>query len=163
MQSMNAHVTSNSTLSPETYHFIGSLLTIRACAAQTGDSFTIIESLTAPGAGAPPHRQNDEEAFLVLDGQFEFMLEGNIRVCGPGEFVHIPAGQVHAFRNVAETPSKMLIVNLPGGLHEGFFKAAGEQVASGSTSFPAPAPVDIPALVATAARFEIEILPPPAA
>jgi quercetin dioxygenase-like cupin family protein len=161
MQNMNAHISTLSTNTPETLHFLGSLLTIRAGAAQTGGSFTVIEALTAPGAGAPPHRQDDEEAFLVVDGAFEFMVDGTARVAGPGEFVHIPVGAVHAFRNVAQTPSKMLIFNLPGGMHEGFFKAAGERMAPGTTEFPAPRQPDVPALIATAANFGIEILPPP--
>lgn len=162
---MNAHIATidSNTTKQETYHFLGSLLTFRARAADTNGSFSVIECLSAPGAGAPPHRQTDAEAFLVTEGTFEFMLNGAVRQCGPGEFVYVAAGSVHAFRNNASTPSKMLIFNLPGGLHESFFIAAGEAVAPGQTEFPPMSPPDVPMLVATAARFGIEILPPPAA
>jgi quercetin dioxygenase-like cupin family protein len=159
---MNAPVASLSSLSqpPETIHFLGSLLTFRARASDTGGSFSVIECLSAPGAGAPPHRQDDEEAFLVMDGTFEFMLNGKISECGAGEFVYVRPGSAHSFRNVAATPSKMLIFNLPGGFHENFFLAVGEPVAPGQTEFPPMTTPDIPVLVATAARYGIEFLTP---
>jgi quercetin dioxygenase-like cupin family protein len=161
---MNAHAqTLNASAQlPQTIHFLGSLLTFRARAQDTNGSFSVIECLSAPGAGAPPHHQSDEEAFLVTEGSFEFMLDGAVKTCGPGEFLYVKPGSVHAFRNTSAAPSKMLIFNLPGGLHEGFFLAAGDAVASGQTEFPPMSPPDVPFLVTTAARFGIEILPPPA-
>jgi quercetin dioxygenase-like cupin family protein len=146
----------------QTIHFLGCLLTLRARAADTNGSFSVIECLSAPGAVAPPHKQADEVAVLVTEGMFEFMLNGDVRQCGPGEFIHVAPGAAHAFRNIAATPSKMLIFNLPGGQHEGFFLAVGETVAPGQTEFPPMTPPDLPALVATAARFGIEFLPPAA-
>jgi hypothetical protein len=41
--------------SPMTVHFIGNILTFRARYADTKGSFTVIEVLTAPNAGPPPH------------------------------------------------------------------------------------------------------------
>lgn len=148
---------------PATVHFLGNLLTFRARSCETQGRFSLVESLTAPGAGSPPHRQNDEEAFLVLEGSFEFVIDGASRICGPGDFVFVPPHAIHAFRNCGEQPAKMLILNLPGGLHEGFFLAAGEPVAHGTTAFPPMTPPDIPAVTALAARFGIDILPPAAA
>ena len=161
---MNAHTANLNAQSQtqQTIHFLGCLLTLRAHAADTNGSFSVIECLSAPGAGAPPHKQADAEAFLVTEGTFEFMLNGNIRQCGPGDFVYVTPGAAHAFRNIAATPSKMLIFNLPGGQHEGFFLAVGETVTPGQTEFPPMSPPDLPALVATAARFGIEFLPPAA-
>jgi len=162
---MNAHASDFPSLSqtPQTIHFLGSLLTLRARAVDTNGNFTVIESLSAPGAGAPLHRQQDEEAFLVTEGSFEFVVDGKVTDCGPGAFVYVRPGAVHAFRNSAAAPSRMLIFNLPGGQHESFFLAAGEPVASGETIFPPMSPPDIPMLIETASRYGIEILPPPAA
>ncbi len=157
-----ATVTHAAVENPATVHFLGNLLTFRARAADTQGSFSIVESYSAPGAGAPPHLQEDTEAFLVTDGEFEFMLDGTWRRCGPGEFVYVSPGVVHAFRNPAPTPSKMLIINMPGGMHEGFFQAVGEPVERETTTFPPMGPPDVALLTRTAARFGIEILPPPA-
>jgi quercetin dioxygenase-like cupin family protein len=153
---------SNETAAPvRTVHFLGSLLTFRARAAETGGQFSIVETCSAPGAGAPPHRQDDAEAFLVTEGSFEFMLGQTWRRCGPGEFVYVSPGMVHAFRNPASTPSKMLIINLPGGPHENFFEAVGEPVEPETTIFPPMGPPDVARLTTEAARFGITMLPPP--
>jgi quercetin dioxygenase-like cupin family protein len=145
----------------QTVHFLGSLLTFRASAADTGGQFSVVESCSAPGAGAPPHLQADAEAFLVTEGAFEFMLGDTWRRCGPGEFVYVAPGMVHAFRNSASTPSKMLIINLPGGAHEDFFRAVGEPVEFETTVFPPMGPPDVARLITEAERFGITILPPP--
>ncbi|MBI1170775.1 cupin domain-containing protein [bacterium] len=148
---------------PVTLHFLGNLLTLRVTGADTGGSFSIIECVSAPGAGAPPHAQNDQEAFLVTDGTFEFLLNGSTQRCGPGSFLHVPAGALHAFTNVASTPSRMLILNTPGGAHEGFFRAVGEVMAPGETAFPPMGAPDLQAIVAAGAKFGIEIPLPSAA
>lgn len=143
------------------YHFLGNLLTFRAGAADTDGRFSIVETLTAAGAGAPPHIQKDEEAFLVLEGQYEFMLGDSTLTCGPGEFVYIRPGTPHAFRNPTGENAKMLIFNLPGGQHEGFFLAVAEPVES-ATEFPPMTPPDMEKILPAAAHFGIEFLPPKA-
>lgn len=150
------------TVPPKTLHFLGNLLTFRARSAQTGGSFSLTECLTAPGAGSPPHTQKDEEAFLVAEGQFEFMLDGKTRLCGPGDFVHVAPNTPHAFRNPGDRPARMLIINLPGGFHEGFFDAVGDVVDAATTSFPPMSPPDIAMIAAAASRYGIELLPPSA-
>jgi quercetin dioxygenase-like cupin family protein len=144
-------------------HFLGNLLTFRAMTRDTDGSFTLTECLTAPGAGAPLHRQDDEEAFLVLCGRYEITINGETRICEAGDFAYVPPKAVHAFRNPDERPAKMLIVNLPGGMHEGFFMTVGDRVTEGDTAYQEMGPPDFGLLAQTAARFGIEILPPQAA
>lgn len=145
-----------------TVHFLGNLLTFRARADDTGGNFSLAECLTAPGAGSPYHTQKDEEAFLVLEGQFEFVLNGQAVRHGPGGFVHVAPGTPHAFRNTGDTPARMLIVNLPAGPHEQFFDEVGEEVAPGASGFPPASAPDIPFIAAAAERHGIAILPPAA-
>ncbi len=144
----------------ETVHLLGTLVTFRALAADTEGAFSLVEALTAPGQGTPPHLQRDDaEAFYVLEGEFEFMLAGTTARSGPGTFHYVPRGVPHGFRNAGDVPARMLIINLPGGLHENFFREAGDKVADGSV-FPPMTPPDIPRLVAAASRYGIEMLPP---
>tara|TARA_R110002020_G_scaffold39991_6_gene118334 strand:- start:590 stop:1069 length:480 start_codon:yes stop_codon:yes gene_type:complete len=143
-------------------HFLGNILTFRARTGDTGGSFSLADCLTAPGAGSPYHLQQDEEAFLVLEGEFEFVLDGKLSRHGPGGFVHVAAGTPHAFRNPGQTPSRMLIVNLPAGPHERFFDEVGEEMAPGSSAFPPSSAPDIPFIAAAAGRHGIELLPPAA-
>lgn len=143
-----------------TIHFLGNLLTFRACAADTEGSFSLVEAVTAPGAGAPRHVQDDEEAFLVLEGRYAFVLGADLLECGPGEFVYVKPGTPHAFHNPGDTPSRMLVINLPGGAHEGFFRAVGEPVTAGTGDFPPMGMPDLPAIAAAAAKHGITFLPP---
>lgn len=147
--------------SPMTVHFLGNILTFRACYADTKGSFTVIEVLTAPNAGPPPHTQTDQEAFLVLEGRYEIIVGGEVRHCGPGDFVHVSPGTMHSFRNIAETTSKLLLINFPGDLHEEFFIAVGEPLPPGTTTFPEMLPPDVLGIIETAARFGIDIPLPP--
>jgi quercetin dioxygenase-like cupin family protein len=142
---------------PLTVHFLGNILTFRARFADTKENFTVIDVLTAPDAGPPPHKQTDQEAFLVLEGRYEITIGDETKVCGPGEFVHVSPGVMHAFRNVEKTPSRMLLINFPGDLHEEFFLAVGDRLPAGTSEFPMMLPPDVPAIVATAARYGIDI------
>ncbi|WP_341487044.1 cupin domain-containing protein [Pararhizobium sp. A13] len=151
----------NSSPAPMTVHFLGNLMTFRARYADTRGSFTVIEVLTAPNAGPPPHTQTDQEAFLILEGLYEIIVGNEVKHCGPGDFVHVWPGTMHSFRNIAETPSRMILINFPGDLHEEFFVAVGEPVPAGTTAFPEMLPPDIPKIVETAARFGIDIPLPP--
>jgi quercetin dioxygenase-like cupin family protein len=147
---------------PLTIHFLGNILTFRARYADTKQNFTVIEMTTAPGAGSPPHTQTDQEAFLVLDGLFEITVGDKTAHYSAGDFVHVEPGELHMFRNISETPSRMLLINFPGNLHEEFFLAVGDKLPSGTTEFPEMLPPDIPKIVTTAAQFGIVIPPPPA-
>ncbi|WP_108660849.1 cupin domain-containing protein [Acuticoccus kandeliae] len=140
-----------------TVHLLGTLVTFRATADRTGGAFSLVEAATAPGLGTPAHRQGDAEAFYVLDGAYEFEIDGNVAVGRPGDFFFVPAGAVHAFRNPGPETARMLIINLPAGPHERFFCEAGDPVADNAV-FPTPAAPDIPRLLAAAERAGIEMV-----
>jgi len=47
-----------------TVHLLGTLITFAATAADTEGAFSLVEAVTAPGQGTPPHIQRDDaEAF----------------------------------------------------------------------------------------------------
>lgn len=72
----------------------------------------------------------------------------------------IPNNGVHAFTNVGETPSRMLIVNWPGHDHVRMFRALGEQVEPETRDFPEITPPDVPRITELAAQANVEFLPP---
>lgn len=138
-------------------HLLGNLISFKGRGTATGNSFSLVDMRSAPGAGTPPHRQKDEEAFYVLEGTYEIMLDGQIYTGKPGDFFYVKPGQPHAFKNNGDQPARMLIINLPGGTHESFFADAGDEVADVTTFPPAGAP-DLPRLGAASARHGIELL-----
>jgi quercetin dioxygenase-like cupin family protein len=60
---------------------------------------TIVE--LEPGTTAPRHSHPGEEIIYVLEGMWEYTLEGKPPVIvNAGEVLFIPAGAVHSARNV---------------------------------------------------------------
>jgi mannose-6-phosphate isomerase-like protein (cupin superfamily) len=99
--------------------------------------YCLIEALVARGGGPLPNRHlADDEAFYVLDNTFEFGIGGETRVAMVGDFVKIPRGEVHTFRNTGQAPARTLIINAPGTAHVGFFSQAGEPVPPGTRDLP---------------------------
>lgn len=54
----------------------------------------------APGVAFPDHRHPGEEIIYVLDGTFEYRVEGRLVMIGAGEVLFIPAGTIHSARNI---------------------------------------------------------------
>jgi mannose-6-phosphate isomerase-like protein (cupin superfamily) len=117
---------------------VGDTMTLKATSESTGGSLMLLENLTAPGGGPPPHVHTREDEFwYVLDGTFEIRIGDEVHALGPGGFAYAPRGTVHNFRNTARTPSRVLVGFAPGGM-EGFFREAGRPATDDG---PAP-PVD---------------------
>jgi mannose-6-phosphate isomerase-like protein (cupin superfamily) len=134
---------------------VGDTMTIKATAESTGGSLMLLENLTAPGGGPPPHIHTREDEFwYVLEGRFEIRIGDEAHVLGPGGFAYAPRGTVHNFRNTVETPSRILVGFTPGGM-EGFFRQSGRPAADDG---PAP-PVDeseIARTMAAAPEYGVE-------
>ncbi|MEM8700934.1 MAG: cupin domain-containing protein [Pseudomonadota bacterium] len=147
---------------PRVYHLLGNLLTFHAFPEETGNKCTIIEIKTAPGAGAPPnHHAGEDESFFVLDGEFEFLVNGETKRVSAGEFVKVPDGAVHAFTCTGQSAGRLLCINAPGEMHDTFYTEAGEAMPDGTSEVPTPdGPPDIPAIMAVANRIGMTILTP---
>jgi quercetin dioxygenase-like cupin family protein len=105
---------------------VGDTMTLKATSETTGGKLVLLENLTAPGGGPPPHvHTREDELFYVIDGTFEIRIGDELQALGPGGFALVPAGTVHNFRNTADTPSRILVGFTPGGM-EGFFREAGQ-------------------------------------
>jgi quercetin dioxygenase-like cupin family protein len=114
---------------------VGDTLWLKATSAETGGAYTVIENISLPGSGPPPHlHENHDESIYVIDGEFEILLDAKKIRAAPGAFAFVPRGTVHRFRCIGDRPGKILIVFTPGGM-EGFFREAGLPATNNS---PAP-------------------------
>ncbi len=141
---------------------LGDLVTHKIPSHKTGGAYALFEVATRPGAGPPPHVQHrEDESFYVLEGVYEFLIEGSTVRVGAGSLLYLPKGTLHAHRAIGEGVSRMLVTQTPGGLYERFFEEAGRAVKSeaGPRSFEERP--DAESIVATAAKYGIEIPPPP--
>ncbi len=80
-----------------------------------------------PARGGPdPHfHRSITESFYVLSGTIR-LFDGNGWVDGrPGDFLYVPQGGVHGFRNESGEPATMLILFTPGAPREDYFERVG--------------------------------------
>lgn len=141
--------------------FGGQLLTCKVTAEQTSGAYSLFEGLIRPQDGAPPHVQHrEDECFYVLEGEFEFLMGEEVAVAGPGTLLYVPRGTLHAFKNLGEDAGRVLISQTPGGLHERFLEEIGEVAVDGESP-PSPGLSDFATVAAIAAKYGIEMPPPP--
>jgi mannose-6-phosphate isomerase-like protein (cupin superfamily) len=134
---------------------VGDTMTFKATGESTAGGLVLIENLTAPDGGPPPHiHTREDEFFSVLDGTFEIRIGDELHTVGPGGFAYVPRGTVHNFRNTADTPSRILVGFTPAGI-EGFFRESGRPATDDG---PAP-PLDedeIARTTSAARRYGVE-------
>jgi quercetin dioxygenase-like cupin family protein len=104
---------------------VGDTLWFKATSAETGGAYTVIENISLPGSGPPPHlHENEDESMYVIDGEFEILLDAKTIRAESGAFVFVPKRTVHRFQCIGDGPGKLLVHFTPGGI-EGFFREAG--------------------------------------
>ena len=76
----------------------------------------------APSGPEPHFHRTLSEAFYVLAGTVR-LYDGSTWVDGaPGDFLFVPEGGIHAFRNESGEPASMLILFAPGADREDYFE-----------------------------------------
>ena len=84
-----------------------------------------------PGAHVHPEQ---EERFVVHSGTVKFRLGARKIVAGPGDVVVVPAGKVHAFKNVGGEEAKVRVQVTPALDMERLFEATVALAEEGATN-----------------------------
>ena len=74
------------------------------------------------GAAQPHFHRGFSESFYVLSGLVRIFDGSSWIDSGPGDFVHVPPGGLHGFRNESGQPASMLIHFSPGAPRENYFE-----------------------------------------
>jgi quercetin dioxygenase-like cupin family protein len=72
-------------------------------------SFFVITS--APGRGADKHRHPYREIFVILEGDIEVIVDGEMQRVSKGNIVVIPANAWHEFKNRSDHPALMVNIH----------------------------------------------------
>lgn len=139
---------------------MGILVTVKVTSADTGGAYAIFEDLVPPGAGPVPHTHSrEDETLYVLEGGLTAWLGGVRHELAVGDFVHMPRGVEHFFRNESDRPTRMLLTYTPGGF-EGWFADVGVPVAAGAAAGNGPAvgAADIAKAVSAARGYGVEFV-----
>jgi quercetin dioxygenase-like cupin family protein len=104
-----------------------------------------------PDTFVPPHVHPTQDEYLyILEGRFEFVLDGRDEAAAPGDLVRLPMGVPHGIFNRSGAPAKCLFwVSPTRKLYDLFW---------GIHTMPDPTPDKV---VALSAEHEVNFLPPP--
>jgi len=72
-------------------------------------------TLDPEGGQVPWHNQEQEEVYLLLEGEAEMCLGHERQILKAGQAVYIPSGIFHQITNVGSAPAKMLYCYGPAG------------------------------------------------
>jgi mannose-6-phosphate isomerase-like protein (cupin superfamily) len=102
-----------------------------ATGATTNGRFGLYRWDMGPGpGGARPHfHRTISESFFVLSGTVQLFGGSQWVDSRPGDFVHVPEGGVHGFRNESGEPASLLILFAPGAPREAYFEGLVELAA----------------------------------
>jgi quercetin dioxygenase-like cupin family protein len=105
----------------------GDVYTMKATAKTTNGSLGLIEASVPPGGGPVAHVHNSgDEAFYLLSGELEFLDGDHLSTARTGDFIFVPRGIRHSFRNTGLHTVKMLFMFTPGGLEETFVQGGDD-------------------------------------
>jgi mannose-6-phosphate isomerase-like protein (cupin superfamily) len=99
----------------------------------TGGRFGLFRwEMPARSGGAGPHfHRAFSESFYILSGSV-VLYDGRAWITGgAGDYLYIPEGGVHGFRNESDAAAAMLILFAPGAPRERYFEELAEIAASG--------------------------------
>ena len=96
-------------------------------AQQTDRAFSMMEVTLPLGSGPPPHHHDWDEAYYIADGLVQFDIDGTKREVGRGDFVYAPAGTIHGFCGLSQTPARVIILDAPAHA-AGFFYEVDREV-----------------------------------
>ncbi len=109
---------------PELRYPSGGTVHYLATGATTSGQFGLYRWEMAAEQGGPgPHfHRTISESFYVLSGAMR-LFDGKAWIDGgPGDFLFVPEGGLHGFRNESGAPASMLILFAPGAPREDYFE-----------------------------------------
>ena len=87
---------------------------------------------TEPPSGPDPHlHKTMSESFYILSGTVRLYDGRRWDDAGPGDFLLVPEGGTHGFRNESGEPASMLLLFAPGAPREEYFESLAEWALTG--------------------------------
>jgi len=95
-------------------------------AEATGGAYSVLEFVLLPGTRTPLHvHHREDEILIVVEGECEIREASGARTAPRGSVVRLPKDSVHAFGNAGDTPLRLIITAIPGGLEKYFAAVTG--------------------------------------
>lgn len=125
---------------------------------ETSGDFDLMVAETPPNVpGPPPHLHNTyKETFLIIEGEMEFLVDGEIKIVKAGESVDIPPNTIHTFGNKSNSVCKWVNIHSPKGFRD-FFEQLGVSESEENAMEKSVAPELINKVIETASDFDMLI------
>ncbi|MCP2339913.1 cupin domain-containing protein [Actinomadura rupiterrae] len=113
-----------STTDPDYVYDSGTRVHYLATGASTGGKFGLYrwEMSGTPSGPSPHFHRSISESFYTLAGTIKIFDGAKWIDTTAGDWVHVPEGGVHGFRNESGEPASMLIHFSPGAPREAYFE-----------------------------------------
>lgn len=123
-----------STQAPDLTYPTGGTVDYLATGASTAGDFGLYRWNFGPTESGPgPHfHRTISESFFILTGAVRLYDGQRWIEATAGDFLYVPAGGIHAFKNVPGEPASMLLMFTPGAPREEYFETLNE-IARGRT------------------------------
>jgi mannose-6-phosphate isomerase-like protein (cupin superfamily) len=142
-----------------TYWVSGDVYTLKATRETTEGSLGFVEASVPPGGGPVAHvHTRCDESFYIVAGELEVLDGGRTFIARTGDFVFIPRGTRHRFKNTGVHAVKLVFLFSPGGDELGL--ALGDAAKPGEPPTPwGPERFAAPEFVRFNAQAGVVILP----
>ena len=139
----------------------GDLYSLLATGKETNNALFQFEAIVPKGGGPPPHvHSREDESFYVVSGSLEILLGDKTYQAKRGDFVYIPRGTVHSFKNVGGDTAVQLVTFVPAGI-EGFFQEVFPKVTDRTAAPPPVTEELIRRMNEAAPKYGMKFVPPP--
>jgi mannose-6-phosphate isomerase-like protein (cupin superfamily) len=151
-------MTESARVAMECFWVLGQRLDFLATGETTAGHYSLFHVFIPAGPPGPlPHIHRDaDEFFFVVEGRIEALFGEEWRPLGPGQFLHVPRGTRHSFRDATPHAARMLSGFVPAGF-ERFFRDFGHPARTDDVE---PLPVqeaEIQRVKATASQYGMEL------
>jgi quercetin dioxygenase-like cupin family protein len=98
---------------------------IKLKSSNSPNNMAVVTVEVPPGGLVPPHiHAQEEESYYMLDGSMVMQLGSEFLTIQPNDFVHIPPGTIHSYRNDSDRPIHFLAWTVGGAIDDFFIEMA---------------------------------------
>ncbi|HET7560119.1 MAG TPA: cupin domain-containing protein [Limnochordia bacterium] len=143
--------------------FLDTLVRVRVAHDAAADGLSVLEHRAPFGDSPPLHiHHTEDELFVVLEGEFRFLIGDELRTGRGGQLILAPKGVPHTYRVDSTSGGRWLTITARGDF-ERFVQTMGRNADREALPPPSghPSPEAAEALATTAREFGIELVGPP--
>ena len=138
----------------------GDLYSLLVTGEESNNALFQFEAIVPKGGGPPPHvHSREDETFYIVSGSLEILLGDKTYHAKRGDFVYVPRGTVHRFKNEGDDTAVQFVTFVPSGM-ERFFQEVFPAVTDRKAA-PPPVTEDLIRRMNEAAPKHGLVFPPP--